>query len=185
MSYLEDSVVHIHVQFLPYHSEACSTPPVHLSSQGSRAIQNSSQRMQPNTGSFEHSIFDINIPSSYSIFLSYCRFYFQKFLQKTKCPSTINCSYKPTTSEKDQMPVSLLGCKGLSKTEDKMRISSMEEPKAVLHEFARQSKASSNMTDLWVPKSLLVPPKFLYVTNCSPKPPTCSPHTSPLRHKTL
>ena len=35
----------------------------------------------------------------------------------------------------------------LSKTEDKLRISSMEEPKAILHEFARQSKASSDMIE--------------------------------------
>jgi hypothetical protein len=34
--------------------------------------------------------------------------------------------------------------------------------------------ASSDMTDTWqihrLPKSLLVPPKFSYITNCSPKP---------------
>ena len=42
--------------------------------------------------------------------------------------------------------------------------------------FCDKSKASYDMVDLWQmqgsPKSLLVPPKFFYVTNCSPKPPT-------------
>jgi hypothetical protein len=64
----------------------------------------------------------------------------------------------------------------------------MEEPKAILHEFARQSKPSSNMIDpwqmQWLHKSLLVPPKFPYVTNCSPKPPTYSsiPLSSDIKH---
>jgi hypothetical protein len=44
--------------------------------------------------------------------------------------------------------------------------------------FARQSKASFDMTNPWqmqcLPKSLLVPPKFPYVTNRSPKLPTYS-----------
>ena len=49
---------------------------------------------------------------------------------------------------------------------------------AVLHEFARQFKASFEMTIPWQLQCLfkfqLVLPKFLYVTNCSSKPPTCS-----------
>jgi hypothetical protein len=45
-------------------------------------------------------------------------------------------------------------------------------------QFWNKSKASSDMTDPWQmqysSKSFLVPPKFSYVINCSPKPPTCS-----------
>jgi hypothetical protein len=47
------------------------------------------------------------------------------------------------------------------------------------------------MRDPWkmqcLPKSLLVPPKFPYVTNCSPKPLTCSsiPLPQDIRHCSL
>jgi hypothetical protein len=67
----------------------------------------------------------------------------------------------------------------------------MEKPKAVLHEFATQLKASSDMIDPWqmqcAPKSLLVPPKFPYITIRSLKPPTCSPIPLPwdIKHCSL
>jgi hypothetical protein len=55
----------------------------------------------------------------------------------------------------------------------------MDESKAILHEFIRQLKASSDMIDplqmQCLPKSLLVTSKFPYVINYSPKPPICSP----------
>ena len=70
MSYLEASEVHIHVQFLPPHSEACSSPLGGFSPQGSIVIFNSPHCMPSNTCLFEHSIFDTTIPASYTMFLS-------------------------------------------------------------------------------------------------------------------
>jgi hypothetical protein len=78
----------------------------------------------------------------------------------------------------------------LSKSENKLRISSMEEPKVVLHEFARQSKGSFNIHDRPMANSM-----YTQVSLGSPKVPLCNQllpqtshllsHTSPSKHKTL